>query len=713
MKVDFHCHTKKVKSGESDGRNVSADLFFEKINDADIKIAAITNHNLFDYDQYLSLKEKVGNVCQVWPGVELDLASEGTKKFHLIVVANPDNAIDFAIAVEKLFENKNIETDCVEINEVCSRLNCYDVIYICHFHKKPSISEEEFKHLVDIVGDSSRVFGEPQDMRSLGVFTNHNYNMLIGSDVKDWSEYETCTFADLRLPISNFSQLCLLAKRDRTVVNTLLSYKNTYDVIAKPYRDIEIELKIYEEINIIFGQKGTGKSEILNSIYEDMIEKGINCIKYCGSARDDDFKKLLKTNDMNNSVLKIGIDDCSSEFRYIKNWVDINPTNIKKYFDWFKTKDNVMNKSRMKITEAGRINDTDSGNYKDSTNDYSKCQSAINSISNINIGEYLLHDEHEILNNLLIKLEKQINVKIKKEFSEIYKVKLANFSIDKIKDIADKNSNTVSKPSTTGFFEFANNRLSLRKSVEKIVSFIEHEPHFEKESIGDIEGKGEIFIQNRYRMLGANSRASEFKKNITQLKKISKLLVQIFDNACTNNLTTNIKEFNDLCSEDSISSLEYFIGLSKIVVLEDNSEYIPSNGERGILLLQKVLSSDADAYFLDEPELGMGNSYIDTNIRPKIVDLAKKHKTVIVATHNANIAVRTLPYLSIFRTHFCGEYKTYLGNPFNDLLVNIKDENEVLGWTEESIHTLEGGRAAFYERKDIYESGNNRSKFNN
>lgn len=69
--------------------------------------------------------------------------------------------------------------------------------------------------------------------------------------------------------------------------------------------------------------------------------------------------------------------------------------------------------------------------------------------------------------------------------------------------------------------------------------------------------------------------------------------------------------------------------------------------EKGILLLQRVLSKDADAYFLDEPELGMGNTYIDSNIRPMISGLGKQRKIVVVATHNANIAVRTLPYMSI------------------------------------------------------------------
>ena len=82
-----------------------------------------------------------------------------------------------------------------------------------------------------------------------------------------------------------------------------------------------------------------------------------------------------------------------------------------------------------------------------------------------------------------------------------------------------------------------------------------------------------------------------------------------------------------------------------------------------------------------------------------------RRKTVIIATHNANIAVGTLPYISILRTHENGVYKTYIGNPFYDELRNINDETDTKNWTQESMHTLEGGKNAFYDRKDIYESG--------
>ncbi|MGI6127971.1 MAG: ABC transporter ATP-binding protein, partial [Planifilum sp.] len=119
-----------------------------------------------------------------------------------------------------------------------------------------------------------------------------------------------------------------------------------------------------------------------------------------------------------------------------------------------------------------------------------------------------------------------------------------------------------------------------------------------------------------------------------------------------------------------------------------------------------TLNAEADIYILDEAELGMSNSYVDTVIRERIQKLARARKTIILATHNANLAVRTLPYLSVYREHINGNtYRTYIGNPFTNKLVDIEDSSNVLNWTEKSLEVLEGSSDAFYNRKDIYEAG--------
>lgn len=57
MKIDLHCHTKCTKKGDGIGRNVTKELFRNKILCSDVKIVAITNHNAFDYTQYQELKK--------------------------------------------------------------------------------------------------------------------------------------------------------------------------------------------------------------------------------------------------------------------------------------------------------------------------------------------------------------------------------------------------------------------------------------------------------------------------------------------------------------------------------------------------------------------------------------------------------------------------------------------------------------------------------
>ena len=170
----------------------------------------------------------------------------------------------------------------------------------------------------------------------------------------------------------------------------------------------------------------------------------------------------------------------------------------------------------------------------------------------------------------------------------------------------------------------------------------------------------------------------------------------------------SIENILDDCrsSLSQIDSLDVFVGLRKYPTLNDNGEeYSPSNGEKAIIAIQRALDRDANFYVLDEPELSLGGEYIDNVIREKISKLGRAKKTVFIATHNANIAVRTLPYTSIYRKYDKGEYKTYVGNPFTNKLLNINDENDVLSWREESMRTLEGGEAAFKNRGEIYESG--------
>lgn len=168
-------------------------------------------------------------------------------------------------------------------------------------------------------------------------------------------------------------------------------------------------------------------------------------------------------------------------------------------------------------------------------------------------------------------------------------------------------------------------------------------------------------------------------------------------------LASKIADVNKMTDEMGIASLKDCLGVTSYVACGGDSSYEPSNGERAMIVLAHALfDDDASIYILDEPEASMGNEFINEVIVDRINMLAKANKIVIVSTHNANIAVRTLPWQSIYREYDGGCYRTYVGNPFCDELRDIAEVKPPKVWTQVSMDTLEGGEYAFTDREIVY-----------
>ena len=101
MKIDIHTHTKKCKSGDAPTREISPADFCETILSTEVRIIAITNHNVFDLNQYEAIATRLGEEAQVWPGIELDVLDGGSRG-HLLVIVSPALAREFSEAVDEL-----------------------------------------------------------------------------------------------------------------------------------------------------------------------------------------------------------------------------------------------------------------------------------------------------------------------------------------------------------------------------------------------------------------------------------------------------------------------------------------------------------------------------------------------------------------------------------------------------------------------------------
>ena len=709
MKIDIHCHTKKIRSGEPESRAVTKEVFLKSIQDAGVDIVAITNHDIFDKNQYDEFVEYVGSKFQIWPGIELDTLHSGNN-FHLILVGDPACAGVFDEKVKQLTNGKSGDFT-IELDSIINHFSGENILYIPHFgSKRPAISEDNLEYLKGRLGKKSpRVIVEDTNVRSAGILTSHGFNAITGSDVRDWDNYSACEVSSLRLPIDTFGQFCLFLDRDKSTIETMLNKTSNYEYTGRPKEDdpkITIPVKLYNEVNILFGDKGLGKTNILKSVRKEAEAGGKIVSTYIASEKDDYFKELLDVSDMDRTANKLGMDTCEEEFAYIKQWSDETPTSLQLYADHAKSAETRKAKNKLKLSDTELLEDYDSRKSTKVINDRDKYKEYAQSIKQI-AARYVSDHELTSFEEAIDGLYDKITEKVRNELILKYTTDLYNHAIKFINNKVSEKTDTAPKPGSPGFMKYAINKLELKQSLDKITGFlkVKDKKHTESFRIGELGDKGNLYIQKEWSMLGKTG-YEKYKSSIKieDLKNartyLNKLKGGVFSDSIENIL--------DDCrsSLSRIDSLDVFVGLRKYPTLNDNGEeYSPSNGEKAIIAIQRALDCKADFYVLDEPELSLGGEYIDDVIRQKISNLGREKKTVFIATHNANIAVRTLPYASIYRKYDKGEYKTYVGNPFTNKLLNINNENDVLSWREESMRTLEGGEAAFKNRGEIYESG--------
>ncbi|MDD4406712.1 MAG: histidinol phosphatase [Bacilli bacterium] len=708
MKIDFHCHTKKTKSSEKETRNVDKNLFRKKIVDSDVKLVAITNHNCFDLNQFNDFEEEVKDICILWPGVELDILQLENKNGHLIIICDPKEKKEFNKILQDVFGTTLPDDFSISVEDLYSKIKSLNCIYIAHYYKKePSLSEKTLAKLEELVIEKHRIFKEPSNYRTLGVFSDNDYNVIIGTDVHDWNEYEKCTFSELKLEIDEFEHFVLLSKKEESVVKTLLSHRLTFPTIVYPHKTVPIKCSFYREINVLFGDKGTGKTEMLKSLEKKFLEKRFSISTYYGVEKTATFTDLIKLKDKNIKDTKMAIKGLEDSFKYIREWQDEKITSIDDYILWGSTKNTNANKKKFKLCNLNYNQSADNTQLEYFCTTEKEITDIVKYFELFDFARSLNTKEILKLNDLLNKiLNKQKDFR-KNEWIVQKTINLTNFSISKIKNLSDKFSNSKSKPGETGISKFIKNRVKLKNTIKKILNEIDSKEDYINNYLGTLPEKGELYKITHFKSLNKNSVKDEFDLKISDLKKYYNKLNKILDNFTAEDLNVQIDELNQINSE--IKSINDFIGVKRYIGKVNLEEYTPSEGEKSMLLLNMRLNKDVDCYILDEPELSLGNQYISDEIVPKIQSLAKQNKFVIISTHNANIAVRTLPYLTIFRKHDNGKYITYFGNPFTNLLKNIDNDKDFLYWKDEGMRSLEGGPEAFNERRDIYDAGNKRN----
>ena len=711
MKIDIHTHTRKCKSGDAPSREISPKDFCETVLATEVGIVAITNHNVFDLDQFVAIKAGFAGAVQVWPGIELDILSAGVRG-HLLVIVSPDVAPRFSEVVGHFTKGSNADQFTATIEEVLATFESLNPLYIAHYkHKRPAISDEVLDVLIAKTRRPECVIKEVTNAISAGIYISHGHASIYGSDVHDWLKYQDIArdLPDLRLPVDSFEHFCLLLKKDPTAINTVLDRKTAEELAICPFPDGSVlRLKAYNDINVIFGPKGTGKSCILGAIAKHYSDTGTDARVY-ESSRD----RLEETFDIKGKSLTINLNAyeisyCQDEIEGLRGASEVQIASLEKFTKFFKVINTNTNAKKIVLKDIDPEDETSpEREFRDVQAAHEKTREFAEFLSSNNsVRKELTEVEITSLTKILSILLERLSKSAWDRYASWKVIGLMNKAIVMFRREIERKTGNPAKPTTTGFRDYAMNRLKVEINARQIITSLEGIIPLQTDEVGKLDdGKGNLqFITEFKFQTGAVTDGGLFAlkgiKKTTQ-KAFTNRVRDILAHVYSDDLFHHISELNSIEDADSIKTVLELI-LFKRFFAVDGQPYTPSSGEASMVMLQQELGANKDVYVLDEPEVSLGNEYISDVIVPMIKELARAGKKIFISTHDANIAVRTLPYSSIYRCHGQMGYRTFVGNPFTNNLVNLSDSLDSLDWKKVSMKTLEGGEQAFGERGRIY-----------
>lgn len=713
MKIDIHTHTRKCKAGDAHTREIAPKQFCEAVLSTDVGVIAITNHNVFDLNQFRQICLGMGAV-QVWPGVEFDVVEDGVRG-HLLVIVSPAMADKFSDAVKVITSGSTPDAFTVPIEKVLSHFDAMKPLYVAHYkQKQPSLPEAALAKLLAGTKNPNFVLKEVTNSISAGIYISHGHSSIYGSDLQDWSKYSECAaeLPDLRLPVDSFEHFCLLLNKDPTTINTALDRKTPEQLNLQPFDDeSDLQFRAYNDINVVFGAKGTGKSCILKAIARHYCDAGIDAHVY--EPASDRLDEIF---DIAGDELSLNLNDhklsyCQNEINALRKGSEVDVTSIAKYKAYYQSAITNKNAKKMRAKDIEPEGIGDSKRGFDGWNEaLQKTQDFQNFVSsNASLKQVLSKEEHEQVRTLLSTIVSRLAGRRWSSFCEWKGIQLLNSAIKLFRKEVERKTGTPAMPMTTGFRAYAKNRFAIERGAMAILRTVETPIPTLKDPIGSLGSeKGELELWTEFRFQDGNvtdgSLRSISAAKKSTMKKFVNSVREIHASAYSDDLFECISDLNEIEDIESIKTVYELLLFKRHFVLDGN-QYSPSSGEASMVMLQKELGTDKDVYILDEPERSLGNEYINDVIVPLLKERARESKKVFISTHDANIAVRTLPYCSIYRCHGKNGYSTYVGNPFTNNLVSPDDPSDRMDWKKVSMRTLEGGEEAFGERGSIYGNG--------
>ncbi len=673
-KIDLHIHT--VQTLSDSPFTFDLKMLVQYVSEAALDAIAITNHDVFDRQQYETIAEALNIV--VFPGLEVTLDCG-----HLLIIGNITNLDTFDDHAREVSARITQPGDSISVDELIGIFrNLDESLVIPHYDKRPAIKREALEPIALYVSagevDSTKKF-----IRAIKDETKPT--PVLFSDVRI-SENMTAfptrqTFVDCGELTLRALKTCL---QDKGKVALSERHGNQlFQVLADGQM-------LSTGLNILLGERSTGKTYTLNRI--NASHENVKYIRQFSLVQQDDAACAREFSEDLKRTRSQFIEEFLSGFKVVLNDV----MNVDLRADERAVEDYL--RTLLEAAEDVDRRDAFSNTalFDETEFPISEDKVLIDLIASvrqvIENGEYRgiieKHVDVDSLKRLAVELiellwEKQLDGK---------KKKFVNGLVRDIRAGLRRRTSAV-QVQDVDLYKVSLDERKVKRFSE-IVKYLQEEATISEESIqgfrilatkGSFEGAGELRSTSRIKTAFRDA----FKHYECPYDYLQMLLAM-----------------------EDLSRSELYELFTKITYKILNADgFEVSGGERSeFRLLQEIKDAqNYDMLLLDEPESSFDNMFLRSDVNRMIKEVSET-MPVVVVTHNSTVGASVgADYLLYACKEIEGNdvvYRVYAGHP-TDLSLHSVDDKTINNYLI-TLNTLEAGQDAYNDRRRSYEALKNR-----
>ncbi len=669
-KIDLHIHTVATISDRA--FVFSLDSFKRYVTEARLDAVAVTNHDVFDAQQFRVIQNAVP--ATTFPGIEINV-----DKGHVLVIAGPSDVDDFerkTALVSKRIQKIGDSISVDDLKAIFGDLRRY--LVIPHYDKGPPIAGETLEKL--------RPYISAGEVDSAKKFVRN---------FKDPTKLSPVLFSDSRMALD----LQALPTRQTFVdcgdltLEALQRCLQDKSKVALSERDGNRLWQVFDNgqclstgLNVLLGARSTGKSHTL-----DQISKVVKNVKYI-----EQFSLVQQQDASSEREFALGVERRRSAFG------DQYLTGLKRVLDVVTTIDLDADAKAVDSYLSTLLRFADETDRRDAFSNTALFDEVDFPVGSTDTLQSLIASVRQVIENEEYRpiIEKHVALPALKRLAvelietlhatslDFRKKKAVNDLVKEVKQGLQVRTSAV-QVKDVDLYSLAMNRKRIARFAEIVnlirkpaVIFSDSLQGFRIEIVKEpFSGAGEI-KQASGRKLSFSDAFTSYESPYAYLQKL--------------------KAIEDLATAD------YFRLFAKITYRILNRDgYEVSGGERSeFRLLQEI--SDAQTYDLllvDEPESSFDNMFLKREVN-QILKSISETMPVVVVTHNSTVGASVEADYILYTTKvlLAGKptYRIFSGYPTDKRLRSV--DGQEVNSHEVLLNSLEAGQEPYEGRKQSYEA---------